>query len=106
MSKSRVPHVPAVLFIHKCGDMQTSKEGNSEVYVVCLEYRGRDFAEPWLEVLRKHYDPNIQDKAMFPQESIPQNFLNQLYECTAMFKNFQTEVIETNIQVYKRERTV
>jgi hypothetical protein len=29
-----------------------------------------------------------------------------LYECTAMFKNFQTEVIETNIQVYKRERTV
>jgi 23S rRNA U2552 (ribose-2'-O)-methylase RlmE/FtsJ len=33
----------------------TSKEGNSEVYVVCLEYRGRDFAEPWLEVLREHY---------------------------------------------------
>jgi 23S rRNA U2552 (ribose-2'-O)-methylase RlmE/FtsJ len=33
----------------------TSKEGNSEVYVVCLEYRGRDFMEPWLEVLRDHY---------------------------------------------------
>jgi hypothetical protein len=33
----------------------TSKEGNSEVYVVCLEYRGRDFMEPWLEVLRKHF---------------------------------------------------
>jgi hypothetical protein len=33
----------------------TSKEGNSEVYVVCLEYKGRDFMEPWLEVLREHY---------------------------------------------------
>jgi cap2 methyltransferase len=37
----------------------TSKEGNSEVYVVCLEYRGRDFLEPWLEVLRKHFGKKL-----------------------------------------------
>jgi cap2 methyltransferase len=82
----------------------TSKEGNSEVYVVCLEYRGRDFMEPWLEVLRKHFGPTLPDKAMFPRASIPQDFLDQLYECTAMFKTFQTEVIETNIRLYRRGR--
>ncbi|PNF27384.1 hypothetical protein B7P43_G17491 [Cryptotermes secundus] len=83
----------------------TSKEGNSEVYVVCLEYKGRDFMEPWLEVLREHYGPSIPDKAMFPQESIPQDFLDQLYECATMFKNLQTDVIETNIRAYQRGRT-
>lgn len=33
--------------------------------------------------------PSIPDKAMFPRESIPQDFLDQLYECATMFKNFQ-----------------
>jgi hypothetical protein len=37
----------------------TSKEGNSEVYVVCLEYKGRDFMEPWLKLLREHYGERI-----------------------------------------------
>lgn len=29
----------------------TSKEGNSEVYVVCREFRGNDVVEPYLKVL-------------------------------------------------------
>jgi hypothetical protein len=33
--------------------------------------------------------PELPDKAMFQQESIPQDFLEQLYECTSMFKNLQ-----------------
>jgi 23S rRNA methylase len=37
----------------------TSKEGNSEVYVVCLEYKGRGIMEPWLEVFRKHFGKNM-----------------------------------------------
>lgn len=82
----------------------TSKEGNSEVYVVCLEYKGRGVMEPWLEVLRKHYGPKLPDKGVFPQASIPQDFLEQLYTCASIFKDFQTDVIETNIRVYKRAR--
>ncbi|KAJ9593436.1 hypothetical protein L9F63_015022, partial [Diploptera punctata] len=76
----------------------TSKEGNSEVYVVCLEYRGIDVMEPWLSVLRKHFVPV---KAMFPHSDIPKDFLDQLYECATIFKNYQTDVIETNIRVYE-----
>lgn len=37
----------------------TSKEGNSEVYVVCLEYRGKGVMDPWLGVLRKHFGEQI-----------------------------------------------
>lgn len=33
----------------------TSKEGNSEVYVIGLGYKGQEALSPWLHVLRKHY---------------------------------------------------
>jgi cap2 methyltransferase len=32
-----------------------SKEGNSEVYVVCTEYIGRDKLAPWLPTLMEKY---------------------------------------------------
>jgi cap2 methyltransferase len=79
----------------------TSNEGDSEVYVVCLEYRGRDFMEPWLEVLREHYGPKLSDRAMFPRESFCQDFIEQFYEYTTIFHNTQTTVIRTNMQFYK-----
>jgi hypothetical protein len=45
--------------------------------------------------------PSIPDKAMFPQESIPQDFLDQLYECATMFKNFQvSSCVISNVHVY------
>jgi cap2 methyltransferase len=74
----------------------TSNEGDSEVYVVCLEYRGRDFMEPWLEVLREHYGPKLSHRAMFPRESFC-----QFYEYTTIFHNTQTTVIRTNMQFYE-----
>ncbi|XP_069682597.1 cap-specific mRNA (nucleoside-2'-O-)-methyltransferase 2 isoform X1 [Periplaneta americana] len=79
----------------------TSKEGNSEVYVVCLEYKGKEYFEPWLIVIRQHFGPELPNRAMFPHESIPRDFMDQLYECASMFKNFQVNVIETNIRVYE-----
>lgn len=33
----------------------TSKEGNSEVYVVCLEYVGKEVFQPWLDVLKQNF---------------------------------------------------
>jgi cap2 methyltransferase len=79
----------------------TSNEGDSEVYVVCLEYRGRDFMKPWLEVLREHYGPDLSHRAMFPRESFHQDFIKQFYECTTMFHNTQTMLIERNMQLYE-----
>jgi hypothetical protein len=52
----------------------TSIERDSEEYVVCLDYRGRYFMEPWLEVLREHYGPKLPHRAMFPRERIPRTF--------------------------------
>ena len=33
--------------------------------------------------------PELPDKAVFPQASIPQYFLDQLYMCASMFKDLQ-----------------
>jgi hypothetical protein len=42
----------------------------------------------------------LPDKAMFPQTSIPQDFLDQLYECTSMFKNLQvSEYVISDLHV-------
>jgi cap2 methyltransferase len=79
-----------------------SNEGDSEVYVVCLKYRGRDFMEPWLKVLREHYGPKLTRRAMFDQESFPQDFVRQFYKCTTMFHNTQTTAMETNMLYYER----
>jgi cap2 methyltransferase len=83
----------------------TSNEGDSEVYVVCLKYRGIDFMEPWLEVLREHYGPKVTRRAMFPPESFPQDFVYQFYKCTTMFHNTQTTVMKRNIWYYETNIT-
>ncbi|PSN54810.1 hypothetical protein C0J52_02913 [Blattella germanica] len=85
--------------VHVCKPA-TSKEGNSEVYVVCLEYKGKTVMEPWLKVLRKHFGPELPKKAMFPYSSLPKDFMDQLFQCATIFKKYQTDVIETNIRVY------
>jgi cap2 methyltransferase len=80
----------------------SSNEGDSEVYVLILKYRGRDFMEPWLEVLREHYGPKLTRRAMFPSESFHQDFVHQFYKCTTMFHNTQTTAMETNMRYYDR----
>jgi hypothetical protein len=42
----------------------------------------------------------LPDKAMFPQTSIPQDFLYQLYDCASMFKNLQvSEYVISDMRV-------
>ncbi|XP_049787047.1 cap-specific mRNA (nucleoside-2'-O-)-methyltransferase 2 isoform X3 [Schistocerca cancellata] len=79
----------------------TSKEGNSEVYVVCLEYIGSELMEPWLKILRQHYGEEKQEKAMFPRQLIPDSFIQRVFECAEKFKNLQVAVIERNIAVFE-----
>ncbi|KAL0276090.1 UNVERIFIED_CONTAM: hypothetical protein PYX00_003748 [Menopon gallinae] len=81
----------------------TSKEGNSENYVVCLNYEGNETLKPWLKKLRSKFSHEQPQEAMFPLEEIPKDFMEQQIKCAEMFKNYQTEVIERNIYVYKSE---
>jgi cap2 methyltransferase len=83
----------------------TSNEADSEVYVVCLEYKGRDIMKPWLQVLTEHYGSRPSHRAKFHWEITPQDLLNQLYECTTLFHNFQAAVIERSGQLYERDIT-
>lgn len=36
----------------------TSKEGNSENFVICLNYSGPDVMKPWLRKLKANYGKN------------------------------------------------
>ncbi|EEB15233.1 conserved hypothetical protein [Pediculus humanus corporis] len=79
----------------------SSKEGNSENYVICLNYVGPDSMKPWLRKLKAYYSEERPNKSMFRLSDIPKDFFDQLYECTKIFKNYQVEVIERNIYLFE-----
>nr|XP_012146553.1 PREDICTED: cap-specific mRNA (nucleoside-2'-O-)-methyltransferase 2 isoform X1 [Megachile rotundata]XP_012146555.1 PREDICTED: cap-specific mRNA (nucleoside-2'-O-)-methyltransferase 2 isoform X1 [Megachile rotundata] len=78
----------------------TSKEGNSETYVVCINFKGPTFISPYLEKLREHYDHGPQ-QAIFSESDIPPEFIEQIIECSKFFKAHQCLVIENNIITFK-----
>jgi hypothetical protein len=44
--------------------------------------------------------PQLPDKAVFPQASIPQDFMDQLYKCTSMFKDLQVSAcVVSNLHI-------
>jgi len=44
--------------------------------------------------------PQLPDKAVFPQASIPQDFLVQLYTCASIFKDFQVSAcVVSNVHI-------
>ncbi|XP_034234318.1 cap-specific mRNA (nucleoside-2'-O-)-methyltransferase 2 [Thrips palmi] len=78
----------------------TSKEGNSEVYVVCLDYHGAHAIKPWLDVLSKHYGPKAPPTTLFCMDDLPVCFVDQLYRCADFFRKAQTRVIEENLRSF------
>ncbi|KAJ8681037.1 hypothetical protein QAD02_016824 [Eretmocerus hayati] len=78
----------------------TSKEGNSEMYVVCLGFKGPENISAYLPILRRFYEDNGSG-TMFQRNHIPQNFIEQMISCAKLFKNYQAEVIKGNIAAYK-----
>ncbi|XP_046739666.1 cap-specific mRNA (nucleoside-2'-O-)-methyltransferase 2 [Diprion similis] len=80
----------------------TSKEGNSEIYLVCLDYRGPGYSLPYLNILKKYYEKR-PDKSMFRKEDIPDEFFQQMISCGEFFKAHQSEVILKNIEAYRCE---
>lgn len=78
----------------------TSKEGNSEVYVVCLDYSGAHTIKPWLDVLLKNYGSKAPLNTLFPMDILPVSFVDQLYKCADFFRKLQSNVIEENLRSF------
>nr|XP_032651277.1 cap-specific mRNA (nucleoside-2'-O-)-methyltransferase 2 [Chelonoidis abingdonii] len=79
----------------------TSKAGNSEVYVVCLHYMGREAIHPVLSKMMQNFGTEMVNKALFPQHVIPESFLKMHEECCAFFHKYQIETISENIRLFE-----
>lgn len=78
----------------------TSKEGNSERYVVCTDFKGPTFVLPYLEKFREHYECGPK-QAMFCKDDIPHAFIEKIIECNEFFNSQQCLVIMSNIISFK-----
>ncbi|XP_010740289.2 cap-specific mRNA (nucleoside-2'-O-)-methyltransferase 2 [Larimichthys crocea] len=80
----------------------TSKAGNSEVYVVCLNYDGKEAVRPLLSKLIRNYGPHLADReALFPNSLIPESFLTQHEEVCSYFHAQQVETITENLRLFE-----
>ncbi|CAG5855309.1 unnamed protein product [Menidia menidia] len=80
----------------------TSKAGNSEVYVVCLNYDSKESLRPLLSKLIRNYGPLMADKeALLPSSLIPKSFLKQHEEVCLYFHTLQVETITENLQLFE-----
>ncbi|XP_011688619.1 PREDICTED: cap-specific mRNA (nucleoside-2'-O-)-methyltransferase 2 isoform X2 [Wasmannia auropunctata] len=78
----------------------SSKGGNSEMYVVCVNFKGRDHVAPYLPVLRHYYGDVPPASAMFSLRDIPDGFLQRIEQCGKFFKFHQCRVIKDNIRTF------
>lgn len=80
----------------------TSKAGNSEAYVVCLRYMGRESIHLLLSKMIQNFGTEMVNKALFPQHMLPESFLKIHEECCMFFHKCQVETISENIHLFKR----
>ncbi|XP_068116920.1 cap-specific mRNA (nucleoside-2'-O-)-methyltransferase 2 [Hyperolius riggenbachi] len=78
----------------------TSKAGNSEVYVVCLGYIGKEAIQDQLTKMTSHFGEEIGSKALFSHTSLPDSFLESHNKCCTFFYKYQTETIHENLQLF------
>ncbi|XP_049574292.1 cap-specific mRNA (nucleoside-2'-O-)-methyltransferase 2 [Syngnathus scovelli] len=79
----------------------TSKSGNSEVYVVCLDYDRKETVRPLLSKLIRNYGPHLADgEALFPESSIPPSFLAQHEDLCTYFHALQVKTITENMRLF------
>lgn len=80
----------------------TSKAGNSEVYVVCLNYDNKEAVRPLLSKLIRNYGSHLADReALFQNSVIPESFMSQHVEVCSYFHTLQVETISENLQLFK-----
>ncbi|XP_054829008.1 cap-specific mRNA (nucleoside-2'-O-)-methyltransferase 2 [Eublepharis macularius] len=79
----------------------TSKAGNSEVYVVCLRYLGREAIHSLLSKMMQNFGTEMVKKALFPHHLIPESFLKEHEECCSFFHRHQIETISENLRLFE-----
>ncbi|XP_041471524.1 uncharacterized protein LOC121421008 isoform X2 [Lytechinus variegatus] len=77
-----------------------SKAGNSEVYILCRSYIGRENLQPQLPILLQHFGPNVGETPIFSPTNLPSSFVTQLEKCSEKFTNHQMAAIEENLKLY------
>ncbi|KAK7076759.1 Methyltransferase activity protein [Halocaridina rubra] len=80
----------------------TSKEGNSEVYIICLKYCGKDAIAPNLKKMVEYYSNSEANVSMFSLDDLPVSFLSQLRECNQTFKEYQIKTITKNVSTFEK----
>lgn len=83
----------------------SSKSGNSEVYVICLNYKGTQNLENLWESLLLPYKSSIYTEqfSMFHLNEIPHDFIEQIIMCSEYFMLKQMSVINENIKWFKKK---
>lgn len=76
----------------------TSKSGNSEVYVVCLGYIGKERMAPYVTKMKKHI--RCPNSSIIPLYSIPSSFVDQIVKCSKLFADCQMHSIKENLDLY------
>ena len=78
----------------------TSKEGNSEVYVIGIRFKKDSLSDVIIDKIIKEFQDN--NTSMLPLSALPDDFLRQTVECAKYFMNLQVAVIENNIRNFRR----
>ncbi|KAG8562374.1 hypothetical protein GDO81_015656 [Engystomops pustulosus] len=78
----------------------TSKAGNSEVYVVCLGYVGKEAIQEHLEKMIAHLGTDVSLKSLFSHRSLPASFLQCHHNCCTYFYEHQTQTILENLNLF------
>lgn len=85
----------------------TSRQGNSEVYAVCLHYKENSNLREFLSALKSAYGTELYGKSsLFPRETIPDSFIKQIEECQSYFCSIQCQVIHNNLQAYLLQNNI
>lgn len=85
----------------------TSRQGNSEVYAICLNYKGSINLENCIPVFKSVYgNENYGTKSLFTQNNVPESFLTQIQECALYFCSIQCQVINDNLQAYLMQNNI
>ena len=83
----------------------TSKEGNSEVYVICKNLTPSAWLTATLEKLAKYYGDFPVKSSLFSQDEIPTSFLSELRKCGELFMQLQENVISNNLHYWNDQLT-
>lgn len=84
----------------------TSKSGNSEVYIICLNYyKKAELMNFWNELIAPYKSTTKNDKAMFAKSEINVAFLREITQISEFYMNKQINTIKRNISTFTNKQS-